>query len=125
METMRKNEKELAQYFSEHSLHKGNFILVSELDGSFLAENTEEILKTLKTGEKLKIVQIEENKDFFNCNLKVLREDGTFMGQIPYRKCLVINMLIRRNVKVSAYLECFDNSDDLFSVGVSVYCEDY
>lgn len=125
MTAIRKNEKELTKYFSGHNLHKGTFILICELDGSFLAENTEDILRTLNIGEKLNIVQIEKGKDFFNCNLRVERQNGTFMGQIPYRKCLLLNALIRRNTEVFAYLECFDNSDDLFSVGVSVYCEDY
>lgn len=120
------DRKELVyNVFRKVKPHKGGFISVCKLDGSFLCEDCESLFATLAIGEQLFIVK-REGQGKRTCQpLEVKRKNGEVIGSIPYTESVIPNLLISRGVNVTAYLEIKEYASDILNLAVSVYSEKY
>lgn len=104
--------------------HKGAFLGVSELDGSFLCDNAKEIFESFQLGEKL-YVSVDRESKISVPPLSVYREDKTFLGTLPYGASIFPNLLLKRGVNIWCHAEAASFDNDLLSIAVSIYCEEY
>lgn len=105
--------------------HKGGFISVCRLDGSFLCDDCESLFASLRTGEPLSVVMCD-NKGKHICRpLEVKRKNGEVIGTLPYTESIIPNLLAARGINVTAYLEIKEFSSDILNLAVSVYSEKY
>ncbi len=107
------------EVFRKVSPHKGTFIGVSKLEGTFLCDEQKELYDSINIGEKLSLVPEDYNR------LSVQRDDGTKLGMLPFVDSLLPNMLIPRELNPIAYLEAKEFEDDILTVAVSLYCDKY
>ncbi len=99
--------------------HKGEFIGVCELEGSFLCDEPERLYDSLTFGEKMSVVVDETDR------LSVERIDGTQIGILPFADGLLPNMLLSRGINVFCYLEAKELDETMLTVAVSLYCDKY
>ena len=99
--------------------HKGVFVGVCELEGSFLCQEPEQLSSSLVVGERIELV-LDETK-----NLNAQRQDGTFLGVLPYTDAVLPKMMMERGIKMFGYFEAKDFIEDLLVITISLYCEKY
>ena len=110
--------------FLDRPPHKGAFIDVTKLDGSFLADSVGELYSSLQIGEKLSLLP-EEGPSKRLPALKAVRADGSFVGYLQYSAAILPNMLMDRGISVWCHVEATQFNGGILEVGVSVYCDKY
>lgn len=103
--------------------HKGGFVGIELLEGTFPDGNAEELFESLSFGERLELFRDSEVKTVTPFEVK--REDGATIGYLPFPTSVLLSSLIKREVKCFCIVEAKDESSGIFSVAVSVYCEEY
>ena len=116
------NLEKTVKFFASKRIHKGVFLGLSVLDGSFVCDEPERIFATLQPGEKLALVPDDSTVKHSNPTLNAVR-DGTVIGSLPYADAVLPNELIRRGTEVFCYAEAKKLEIDLLHIAVSVYCE--
>ncbi len=109
--------------FKKLAPHKGAFIGVCELQGSFLCDSVGELFESLAIGERLALVR--ENEKSLNPTLEATRFDGTAIGSLPFSSSILPNMLISRGLDVFCYMEAKEFNGGMLAIAVSIYCEEY
>ncbi len=117
--------KLVEEIFVKLAPHKGVYIGVCILDGSFMCDSPGELFSSLEQGEKLRIVYKDEFKNKNYRPLEVQREDGTYVGVIPLVNSIVPNIVLARGLKTWCHLEAKEFNAGMLSFAVSIYCEDY
>lgn len=112
------------EIFVELKPHKGTFISVTMLHGSFLCENAGEVFKTLELGEKL-LISADPNSKLLLPPILVHRQDKTFLGKIPATFSLLPFILLQREIDVWCHIEAMTFEDEYLEIAVSIYCENY
>lgn len=115
----REERKFVFQLFRKVQPHKEVFIGVCELEGSFLCEDPQQTYDSLIVGELLELTLDDTDR------LNVKRQNGTFLGIIPYTDAVLPKMISARGLKLFAYFEAKDFTDGLLEIVVSMYCEKY
>ena len=118
------DREKIRDIFIEQKPHKGTFITVAMLNGSFMCENAEEIFKTLEIGEKL-LVSFDKDSKMLLPSILVHRSDDTFLGRIPRAFSMLPFTLLQRDVDVWCYVEAISFEDEYLEIAVSIYCENY
>jgi len=120
------DRKELVySVFRKVKPHKGGFISVCKLDGSFLCDDCESLFASLEIGEPLSIVKRDGKGKRICQPLEVKRKNGEVIGSIPYTESVIPNLLISRGINVIAYLEIKEYASEILNLAVSVYSEKY
>ena len=105
------------------SKKRGCILDVLELEGSYALENTAELNKLLSVGDKLLVCESEDapNKDM----LTVKTDVGTTVGFIPIGISLLPRLMPTKECKIYCYVEYKDFINDLLTLCVSMYTENY
>ena len=119
LEFLKENSPLVYKLFRKYSLHKGAFVGVCEIEGSFLCDEPKKLYNSLTVGEKLS-VKLNEND-----RLSVYRLDGTEIGLLPFLDSVIPKMLISRGIGVFCYFEAKDFEDEILRIAVSIYCDKY
>lgn len=114
----------LTDIFIKARPHKGAFIGVTELEGSFMCDSPEALFASLEIGEKLSLA-LDKSSKLSNPPLYVSRSDGTALGTLPYGEAIFPNKLISLGVSLWCHLEAKSLQGGLLSIAVSVYSEKY
>lgn len=104
--------------------HKGVFIGLCKLEGSFLCDSPGEVYSSLSIGEKLCITPDASSKHTYP-PLMVTLADGTLLGKLPFGNSVIPNMLLSRGISVWCHAEAKVFGAGMLEIAVSVYCEDY
>lgn len=99
--------------------HKGAFIGVCKLDGSFLCDDIDGTFASLAFSELLYVVKDETG------NLTVRQSNGNELGILPYADSVLPKMLMSRGINVYCYLEAKEISGSDLALAVSIYCDNY
>lgn len=116
--------KRANEIFLEARPHKGAYIGVAKLQGSFLCELTGDVFADLEIGEKLTVAPDLQSKLSLP-PLNVTKEDGTFLGILPYAEAILPNILISRGIELWCYAEAKEFKGGIPEIVVSIYCEEY
>lgn len=125
MSMVSENPDLVEKIFVKLAPHKGVFIGVCALEGCFMCDSPGEMFSSLELGEKLRIDYKENRKSRNYLQLEVQREDGAYVGVLPFEWCTLPNMLFSRGLNVWCHLEVKDFKGGIFTAAVSIYCEDY
>jgi hypothetical protein len=103
--------------------HKGGFVGLEILEGSFPDGNAQELFEEMSFGERFELFRDKEDKTI--TPLEVKREDGATIGYLSFPISVLLASLIEREIKCFCFLEAKEESSGIYSVAVSVYCEQY
>ena len=110
--------------FKKIKPHKGTFIDVVVLEGSFLCDDSKSVYESLEIGETLFIRKDEESKQPMSA-LFVFRQAGEEIGKIPFANAILPNLLLERGIHLWCYAESKSFNADILEIAVSIYCENY
>ena len=108
--------------FKRRRVHKGEFMGLSVLEGSFFADDPERIYVTLPVGEKLELAV--ENRKKSVC-LAVSHPAFGALGSVPPCNSVFPAYLMERGIGVSAYCEAKSLEAGVLRIAVSLYCDNY
>lgn len=121
---VRKYRTEVTNYFVNKRHRKCAFLGVSILDGSFFHESRAELMTSLELGEILSLARLNESK--INASqLTVSRADGTCIGLLPYTDSIFPCKLLDLGIKVWCRFEAAEIENEILTIAVSIFCEDY
>ncbi len=121
---VRNNVAEVTEFFVNKKHHKCAFIGVSLLEGSFLCENVDKLMSSLAAGETLSLARINESK-LCASQLTVSRDDGTCIGMLPFCASIFPCKLLDLGIKVWCCFEAAEIENDILTIAVSIFCEEY
>lgn len=118
-------QESVLKVFRSKKRHNGAFVGVSLLEGSFMCENPESLYATLTLGEKLSLKRDNETDLMHASTLNVFRENGEFVGSLPFSASIFPCKLLDLGIDVWCHFEASALSADGITVAVSIYCEEY
>ena len=114
---------ESKEIFLKKTIHKGVFIGLVVLEGTFPDGNGEEVFETLSIGEKLKIFFDKTQQTL--TPLEVRNESEITVGYLSFPMSVLLSSLIEREIECFCFLEAKDDESGVLNLAVSVYCEEY
>ena len=116
--------EELSNIFYKSKPHKGAFVGVALLEGSFDVESPKEIFDSLEIGERLELF-LDKDSKLSIPPIYVFRENQTRLGQLPISASFVPIMLLEKGINVWGHFEAKSFIGGLLSVAISIYCDKY
>lgn len=123
IKTVREDKHSLLELYRKKRVRPGDFVGITELEGSFLVEEPEAMLDSLKPGEELVLTYGEPQFPLENVTITVSRKCGAELGTLPYSSSILPNALRRHGIRLFCYLECCELEDKMPAVAVSLYCK--
>lgn len=121
---LRQYPEEITKFFVNKKSRNGVFMGVSLLEGSFLCDEPAEMISSLKAGEILSLERINESKNHAS-QLSVSCFDGRCIGMLPYSASIFPCKLLDLGIKVWCCFEAAELENEMLTIAVSIYCEDY
>lgn len=121
-ESIKKNRWDIVKQLSK--IHKRGIVLdVLELEGSYALENSAELFEVLSAGEQLTVCESDDapNKDM----LSVKNDEGKTIGFLPISISGLPRFMLKKGCLILCYIENKDFTNNLLTVCVSMYVNNY